>query len=368
VDSITDALGRSVHFTYDLAGRVTTQTLPDGRTISYSYDANGNLTTLIPPGQPAHHFDYTSLDQEAAYTPPDLGAGDPATHYAYNLDRQLTQITRPDGQTVDLTYTTGGKLATLHIPQGDNLATYHPTTGQRSTLTAPDGGTLTYSYDGFLLTGTTWNGPVTGSVTQTFNNDFQVTTLAVNGQPIAFSYDPDGLLTQAGSLSLTRDAAHGLLTGTTLGNVSTTQSYTPFGELATVTATVNGTPQYAVTYTRDQLGRLTEQTETLAGTTTAYGYTYDLAGHLTAVTQNGSTVSTSTYDAQDRLLQYGTITYTYTANGELHTQTTTGQTTTYDYDVLGNLRTVTLPGGTTITYRIDGQNRRIGKQVNGTLV
>jgi RHS repeat-associated protein len=218
------------------------------------------------------------------------------------------------------------------------------------------------------------------------NADFQVTALVVNGQAVAFSYDSDGLLTQAGPLSLTRDANHGLLTDTTLGTVTTTQSYNPFGELATATATVNGTPQYTVTPTRDQLGRLTEQTETLAGTTATFGYTYDLAGRLTAVTQNGVTVSTYTYDAngnrlshngtmgtsdvQDRLLQYGATTYTYTANGELHTQTntTTGQTTTYDYDVLGNLRTVTLPGGTTITYRIDGQNRRIGKQVNGTLV
>jgi YD repeat-containing protein len=384
VDSITDALGRSVQFTYDLAGRVTTQTLPDGRTVSYSYDANGNVITITPPGQPTHHFAYTPLDQEEEYTPPDLGTGPPATHYTYNLDRQLIQITRPDGQTVDLTYTAGGKLATLHIPQGDAHYTYHPTTGQRSTLTAPDGGTLTYSYDGFLLTGTTWSGPVTGSVTQTFNNDFQVTALAVNGQAVPFSYDPDSLLTQAGSLSLTRDAAHGLLTDTTLGTVTTTQSYNLFGELATVTATVNGTPQYAVTSTRDKLGRITEQTETIAGITTTVEYTYDLAGRLIAVIQNGMTVSTYTYDAngnrlshnsilgiigaQDRLLQYGATTSTYTANGELHTQTTTGQTTTYDYDVLGNLRTVTLPGGTTITYRIDGQNRRIGKQVNGALV
>jgi YD repeat-containing protein len=67
------------------------------------------------------------------------------------------------------------------------------------------------------------------------------------------------------------------------------------------------------------------------------GYAYDTAGRLTAVIQNGGTVSTVTYDT----------------NGELHTttDTTTGQTTTYDYDVLGNLRTVTLPNGTTMTYR-----------------
>jgi RHS repeat-associated protein len=155
-------------------------------------------------------------------------------------------------------------------------------------------------------------------------------------------------------------------------------------DLFSVSGLTATTATATVAYTRDQLGRLTEHTETLAGTTTTFGYTYDLAGRLTAVTQNGMTVSTytydangnrlshnsilGTYDAQDRLLQYGATTSTYTANGELHTQTTTGQTTTYDYDVLGNLRAVTLPTGTTITYSIDGQNRRIGKQVNGTLV
>src|SRR5207249_8685665 len=42
-------------------------------------------------------------------------------------------------------------------------------------------------------------------------------------------------------------------------------------------------------------------------------------------------------------------------------------TTTYQYDVLGNLRSVTLPDGRQIAYLIDGQNRRIGKKVNGTL-
>jgi YD repeat-containing protein len=152
-----------------------------------------------------------------------------------------------------------------------------------------------------------------------------------------------------------------LLTGTIVGTIATTQSYTPFGELATVTSTVNGTPQYAVTYTRDKLGRITGHVETLAGATTAFEYTYDTAGRLTAVTQNGGTVSTFTYDAngnrlshngtpgtsdaQDRLLQYGPTTSTYTTNGELHTQTNTvtGQAIIYDCDVLGNLRTVTLP-------------------------
>jgi len=45
-----------------------------------------------------------------------------------------------------------------------------------------------------------------------------------------------------------------------------------------------------------------------------------------------------------------------------------GQTTTYQYDVLGNLKSVVGPTGFTIEYVVDGQNRRIGKKVNGTFV
>ena len=37
------------------------------------------------------------------------------------------------------------------------------------------------------------------------------------------------------------------------------------------------------------------------------------------------------------------------------------------YDVFGNLTAVTLPSGTQIEYVVDGQNRRVGKKVNGTL-
>ena len=58
----------------------------------------------------------------------------------------------------------------------------------------------------------------------------------------------------------------------------------------------------------------------------------------------------------------------YTANGELESKTVGNQTTTYTYDVLGNVLAVTLSDSTQIEYVIDGNNRRIGKKVNGTLV
>jgi RHS repeat-associated protein len=80
---------------------------------------------------------------------------------------------------------------------------------------------------------------------------------------------------------------------------------------------------------------------------------------------NGTFIGT--YDAQDRMLSYGGNTYQYTANGELASKTNAEGKTVYDYDVLGNLRAVTLPDGTRLEYLIDGQNRRIGKKVNGVL-
>jgi YD repeat-containing protein len=41
---------------------------------------------------------------------------------------------------------------------------------------------------------------------------------------------------------------------------------------------------------------------------------------------------------------------------------------TFAYDALGNLLSATLPDGTQIDYVIDGQSRRVGKKINGTLV
>src|SRR5574337_1435992 len=261
------------------------------------------------------------------------------------------------------------------------------TTRNVRSLTVPDGISLTYTYDGSLLTGTTWSGPIAGSVTRTYDTDFRVSSQSVNGaNPVAFTYDPDSLLTGAGSLTLTRSPSNGLLTGTTLGNVTDTRTYNTFGESLTYTASYSGTPFYATQYTRDKLGRITQQVETIGGVPTTFDYSYDIAGHLIEVRTNGTTTasytydsngnrltgpglgSSPTYDDQDRLLQYGPNAYTYTASGELATKTVGSTVTTYTYDELGNLTRVVLPGGTQIDYLIDGQNRRIAKKVNGTLV
>jgi RHS repeat-associated protein len=391
LETITDPLFRTVRFAYDAAGRVITQTLPDLREIHTTYDANGNVESITPPTRPAHSFAYTPVDLESAYTPPDIGIGPVATTYTYNRDKQLTLVIRPDGQTISLDYDPAkGRLVSMTEPRGQTTFTYHPTSGHVSSILSPGGVSLSYAYDGSLVTGATWAGEVAGSVTRTYDTDFRVATETVNGgSTITLQYGPDSLLTQAGDLVLTRHPQHGLLTGTTLGDVTDSYTYTPFGELDTYQARYNGTPIWDVDYTRDAVGRITQKVETIEGMTTTTVYGYDPAGRLTDVTVDGALAAhyeydangnrlsairpamgtvTALYDSQDRLRTYGATTYTYTAGGELEAATTAAQTFTYAYDAFGNLVTVQLPNGTMVEYVIDGQSRRIGKKVNGALV
>jgi RHS repeat-associated protein len=184
------------------------------------------------------------------------------------------------------------------------------------------------------------------------------------------------------------DTQNGRLTGTTQGSLSTTHTYDDsVGTLKRSTATYSSTTLLDFQYTRDTLDRITQVIETVQGTAQTWNYAYDSVGRLDQVrlntvlvadyaydgngnrtgltTQSGSV--TGTVDDQDRLLTYGTNSYTYSSNGELKMKVNGVDTTRYTYDVLENLLQVQLPTATTIDYLVDGQNRRIGRKVNGVL-
>ncbi|MBK6782288.1 MAG: RHS repeat-associated core domain-containing protein, partial [Gemmatimonadetes bacterium] len=102
-------------------------------------------------------------------------------------------------------------------------------------------------------------------------------------------------------------------------------------------------------------------------------FAYDSNGNRTSLTTALGTVSSS-HDAQDRLTRSatsgGVVTlYAYGSNGELKTKTdsATGAPTRYQYDALGNLLKVVLPTGDSVEYLIDGQNRRVGRKLNGAV-
>ena len=108
----------------------------------------------------------------------------------------------------------------------------------------------------------------------------------------------------------------------------------------------------------DDLGRITNKTETVQGVTTGHEYVYNASGRLAEVFEgagdcqidacslvasygydpNGNRLvatgsGVGVYDAQDRLISRGAAGYTYTDAGELLTKTLGTETTTYAYDV-----------------------------------
>jgi RHS repeat-associated protein len=391
LSEVRDTLGRMTSFTYDSANRVIQQDLPGGRQVVYGYDDNGNLTSLTPPGRPTHRFDYTPIDLMAKYYSPGAGEADSMTEYVYNADRQLERILRPGDDDVLVNYnTTTGRVESIETGRGEVGVTYL-TTGQVHTVTSPDGVTLTYAYDGPLDTLEAWSGGVTGSVSAAFDRDFRVSSQRVNGgDAVVYDYDNDGLMTQAGALAIDRERNDGLISGTTLQNVTTTESYWHVGELWRTTATIGGYTLYQATYERDSLGRITEITETVLddpATTKTYTYgspdtgfiatvatdgtvserySYDGNGNRLRFTTPGGT-TTAEYDDQDRITRYGTMYYTYAPAGELATASTGGNLTRYTYDALGNLVKVRFQNGDSLEYVIDGRSRRVARKFNGTV-
>ena len=386
--SLLDPLGRRDSLFYDSADRLTRRVLPGGREIHFDYDSSGNITAVTPPGRPAHGFIHTTVGLAGDYTPPNVGLTTPATTYGYNADQQLTSITRPDSVQVSFGYDAAGRPGTITFDRGNLVYGYSPTNGRLTSIAAPEGNTLSYTYDGMLPKTVTWAGTVQGSVGVGYNTDFRVTSMTVNGaNSLTFGYDDDGLLTSAGVLGIKRHTQHGLPERDSVGTVKTAWSYSSRAALSRYQATSGASTFFETAYVRDSLDRITQLTETVQDTTTVLAFAYDSAGRLQEVQRNGAVTSTyeydqngnrlhlttpggtidGTYDAQDRLTTYGANSYTYGSNGELKTKTDGSGTASYTYDALGNLTAVRLQDSTQISYVVDGQNRRVGKRVNGVL-
>ncbi len=385
----TDALSQQVIFGRDAAGRVTSTTRPDTQVIGQGYDKNGNPTSVTPPGRPAHALGYDKVNLLADYLPPDAGFSPRDTQWSHDGDREVSAMVRPDGLVLGYGRDSAGRLALLTAPTETRTYSYSGTTGQLLSVVTP-AVTLSYAWDGSLVTNMTWSGAVNGSVELAHDDDFRVSVETVDaGGPVSIQYDLDSLVSHAGDLAVARSNQNALVTGTTLDQVTDSYTYSGFGELASYEALFGANSLYKLVFERDALGRITKKTETIGGGTTVFGYAYDLAGRLKEVKENGAVARSygydangnrlaktdgaggiaGTYDDQDRLLMYGALNFTYTKAGELSSKydSVKNETTAYFYDVFGNLASVTMPNADVISYTADPENRRIQKKVNGVI-
>ena len=116
------------------------------------------------------------------------------------------------------------------------------------------------------------------------------------------------------------------------------------------------------TYGYDATGQLTQVTLPGGATIT---YVYNAAGDRTEVINSGTPTSYSS-NADNEITQVGSTTYTYDANGNLHTVTDASGTTTYTYNDLNQLVSITAPDGTVTTFQYSPLGFLVGENVNGT--
>ena len=322
LNRIEDPRGRVTEYQNDPLGRTLQTTLPDGRSLSFAYDPKGNTLGLTPPGRSEHAFAYSPVDLPTDYTPPAVDDDTGAVAAVYNKDRDLLRQTHAPGHQITYSYDDGGRIQKVNAPEGSTAFSYRFGSDQLTRIARYDGQILQFDYDGSLPTTTRWAGEVEGSVTRHWNADLDIVGHTVDEQHhIDYAYDRDGLLTQAGDLSIVRDAQNGRPIATQLGRITTERSYTDFGELDTETARLDGEILFQRRYAHDQAGRIVQVTETLQGQTHTDDYHYDLADRLIEVRRNGTAIGrwdyddngnriqiddqpAASYDAQDRLQSY----------------------------------------------------------------
>jgi len=379
--SVTDSYKRTLGFTY-LGGLLQTVTTPDGLVLTYGYTPSGSQSQLAS----------SQLTSVAYSTSPVTGQT-----YLYensSLPFALTGIIDEDGSRfATWTYDSSGRALTSQHASGADLTTvaYDDTTGNRTVTNAlgqssvykfttlqgvpkvteidrastatTAAGTRTFSYDsnGYLASGTDWNGNLT-----TYVNDVHGQPTTINeavGTPhartttIAYLSNyhlPSQIVTPGVTTNFTYDSSGNLLTKALTDTTTTSSPYSTNGQTRIWTYTWSN---FLLASSKSPNGNTTsfayDSTGALTSVTNALNQVTKITAHLpgglpqTIVDSNGVTTNL-TYDARQRLL---TSTLT----------TTTGPLTTrYAYDPAGNLLSATLPDGSALTNTYDAAHRLTG--------
>ena len=384
LESVTDPETHTTTYSYDAVGRVTGINRPDASSVGFTYDKNGNMTVLTNPSTINHGFGYNKVNLNGSYQTPLSGS----YSYVYDKDRRLKRTNFPSGNQINNIYA-NGRPEQVQTPEGNIDFTYLCSTKIGSISNGSE--SITYDYDGKLVTAETLSGTLNQALGYTYDNDFNITSLTYSGGTESYIYDNDGLLTGAGNFAISRNAGNGLPESVTGGSLSLSRTFNGYGEIEAQDYSIGGQNPTTWNLARNNNGRITNKTETIDGTTSDYVYTYDPMGRLLTVTKDSTLVEEYQYDAngtriyemnslrgiagrsfsyddEDHLLTAGSIIYSYNLDGFLAAKTDGSDVTTYDYSSRGELLSVMLPDNRIIEYVHDPLGRRIAKKIDGVIV
>jgi len=366
----TDFLGRITRFSYDENSRLTLKALPDGTRVVYTYTPAGQFATVSVSGNTSSaglqngttRYQYGATDRLLRQDNPDGSI----LAYAYDPNGNRTEVSTSSG-TTRYQYDAANRLVAVIAPTGEITRYGYDAAGNHSVISYPNNTRTIKEYDG------------TSQVTQIVhlrlpdqsNPSSAVLgsyryAMKIGGQKNkADEYGPDAQVTVSGSAGTAEAGGSGA---------------------ATLTATIIGTPVRTTEWTYDETDKLVQEkvTEPVGGAPTVTrttSYTYDKVGNRktkTEATTGLSTVTTYTYDGNDRLTQEvrssgaGSVTtlYAWDAAGNLASKTEPSLYTGYSYDAENRL--IEVKQGATqataqsvATYGYDGVGNRIAKTVNG---
>ncbi len=429
-----DANGNKSQVLYDLAGRAVQSINPNGKIVNTAYDAldrpvsvtdamgyqtqfaydpNGNVTSITDANKETLSKQYDELNRVKVET----DALNATTQYSYDLLGNVTSITDANGNTTYFDFDDLGRLVTVRDP-------LYVSTGRATTFT--------YDEAGNVLTKSSRSGAqaATGNVPdQGFRYDFQYDqknrltqkTDGRVGKSISFAYDNVGNISSKtnydGTVTQYRyDDANRLVAEQNQGYVEVSYQYDGAGRLlnrvlsngaitsytwdddnrlaslsnTTVTGVVN-----SAAYQRDNVGNITNRTDSSGVTNFTYdanyrltstsysnpaynqynqGFTYDKAGNRLTITEGGNTPLYYIYDADNRLnsIHKGNAagplqnSFVYDYDGNLVSKTDGSGTAlgSLSYDAKDRVTSITA-GGLTDTFSYDPYDYRISKTDSG---
>ena len=326
--TVIDPNGLTTRLTYDLRGRLVTESVSDGvdiRTTDYSYDAAGNLTQVNKPDGSILKYDYDAANR-------------------------LIGIEDANGNRVDFTLDSmGNRLETRVRDPAGTLTRYRQ---------------QVYNKLGRLIETVDSKNRVTGYNYDANGNLTQTTDANLN--PTEQGYDALDRLQKTidalnGTTQYAYDGQDNLTSVTDPNGLTTTYEYDGLGNLIKQISPDTGT----TTYTYDEAGNRLSKTDA-RGITVSYGY--DSLNRLTRISYPDASLNVRfSYDQGingiSRLTGMsdvnGKTSYTYNGFGELLSKTriSSDNVTTvffYSYDSAGRLFSLTYPSGRKLYYEYDG--------------
>jgi len=356
----TDAIGRRMgtqdgagrhSVERDAIGRILKSVNARGETASMTYDENGNLLTVRDPRDLSSHvFTYDERNRLVTYTDP-LGKTET---YGYDDNGNVTSRIDRKGQTTTYAYDALDRIRSVTYDDGASLVIVWDAGDRPRQLIDNVNGTIALDYDD--LNRLTRELSPQGQVEYQYDDAGRRTLMTVAGfAPVSYAYDDVNQLKRVEqngrAVDFTYDAAGRRATITAPNGIVATFDFDDANQLLSLVYDLGTTRIGDVSYVYDAGGRRIGQGGSLAkllSSPTVTSSAYDAANRLTTWGSN-----TLTYDDNGNVTSIGSTTYTWNARDQL--VASSDGAASFGYDALKRRHSRTVSGSTT-GYTHDGSN------------